>query len=130
MYVPLVAQCLRPQVSEERPGGNPGLGLQSARTLKSLAESEHEGIISALSALLTPGGMAVLRRSPEEMIRVLRSSVVLETPSLIWGPKCRDELEELLKQVRSCGLACLASFSMGSALGLQLRPRLWGQKYL
>ncbi|CAM9317037.1 unnamed protein product, partial [Laminaria digitata] len=98
VYVPLIAQCLRPQVSEERPGGNPGLGIQSARTLKSLSESDHEGINSALSALLTPGGLAVLRRSPEEMIRVLRSSVVLETPTLIWGPKCRTELEELLKQ--------------------------------
>lgn len=99
VFVPLIAHCVRPQVSEDRPGGHPGLGLQSAMALKSLAEGEHDGMNAALTALLTPGGLAVLRRSPEELVRALRSPVLLETPKLIWGPKCREELEELLKQV-------------------------------
>lgn len=99
VFVPLIAHCIRPQVSEDRPGGHPGLGVQSALALQSLAEVEHDGTNAALAALLTPGGLAVLRRSPEELVRVLRSPVLLETPKLVWGPKCRDELEELLKQV-------------------------------
>lgn len=99
VFVPLIAHCVRPQVSEDRPGGHPGLGLQSAMALKSLAEGEHDGINAALTALLTPGGLAVLRRSPEELVRALRLPVLLETPKLIWSPKCREELEELLKQV-------------------------------
>lgn len=97
--MPLIAHCIRPQVSEDRPGGHPGLGVQSALALQSLAEAEHNGTNAALAALLTPGGVAVLRRSPEELVRVLRSPVLLETPRLVWGPKCRDELEELLKKV-------------------------------
>lgn len=97
--MPLVAHCVRPQVSEDRPGGHPGLGLQSARALQSLAEGDHEGTNAVLAALLSPGGLAVLRRSPEELLRVLRSPVKLETPRLVWGPKCREELEALLKQV-------------------------------
>lgn len=99
VFVPLIAHCVRPQVSEDRPGGHPGLGLQSAKALQSLAEGEHAGTNAALAALLTPGGLAVLRRSPEEFVRVLRSPVLLETPKLVWGPKCREELEALLKQV-------------------------------
>eukprot|EP00752_Nemacystus_decipiens_P001840 g1774.t1 len=98
VFVPLIAHCVRPQVSEDRPGGHPGLGLQSAKALQSLAEANHDGTNAALAALLTPGGLAVLRRSPEELVRVLRSPVLLETPKLVWGPKCREELEELLKQ--------------------------------
>lgn len=97
--MPLIAHCIRPQVSEDRPGGHPGLGVQSALALQSLAEVEHDGTNAALAALLTPGGVAVLRRSPEELVRVLRSPVLLETPRLVWGPNCREELEELLKQV-------------------------------
>eukprot|EP00903_Cladosiphon_okamuranus_P008054 g7768.t1 len=98
VFVPLLAHCVRPQVSEDRPGGHPGLGLQSAKALQSLAEANHDGTNAALAALLTPGGLAVLRRSPEELVRVLRSPVLIETPKLVWGPKCREELEELLKQ--------------------------------
>lgn len=101
--MPLIAHCVRPQVSEDRPGGHPGLGLQSAKALQSLAEANHDGTNAALAALLTPGGLAVLRRSPEELVRVLRSPVLIETPKLVWGPKCREELEELLKQVRGEG---------------------------
>lgn len=100
VYVPLLAHCVRPQVSEDRPGGHPGLGMQSARALQSLALGEHDGINAVLAALLTPGGLAVLRRSPEELVRVLRSPVDIETPRLVWGPKCREQLDELLKQVR------------------------------
>lgn len=99
VFVPLIAHCVRPQVFEDRPGGHPGLGLQSAKALQSLAEGGHDGTNAALAALLTPGGLAVLRRSPEELVRVLRSPVLLETPKLVWGPKCREELEALLKQV-------------------------------
>ena len=104
MFVPLISHCVRPQVSEDRPGGNPGLGLQSARALQSLAEGEHPAMNKALSALLTAGGLAVLRRSPEELVRVLRSAVKLETPRLVWGPECREELQKLLEQV---GLRCV-----------------------
>lgn len=100
VFVPLIAHCVRPQACEDRPGGYPGLGIQSALALRSLAEGEHAGTNAALAALLTPGGLAVLRRSAEEFVRVLRSSVPVETPKVVWGPKCRDELEELLKQVR------------------------------
>ncbi|CAM9212486.1 unnamed protein product, partial [Ectocarpus sp. 12 AP-2014] len=98
VFVPLIAHCVRPQACEDRPGGYPGLGIQSAMALRSLAEGEHAGTNAALAALLTPGGLAVLRRSAEEFVRVLRSSVPVETPKVVWGPKCRDELEELLKQ--------------------------------
>lgn len=100
VYVPLIAHCVRPQVSEDRPGGNPGLGLESARTLAALGSGGHAGVNSALSALLTPGGLACLQRSPDELIRVLRTDAIVETPRLVWGPTCREELEELLKQVR------------------------------
>lgn len=99
VFVPLLAHLVRPQVSEDRPGGHPGLGLQSAQALQSLVEGEHDGMNAAVSALLTPGGMGVLRRSAEELVRVIRAPVVLETPRLIWGPACREELEEMLKQV-------------------------------
>lgn len=97
--MPLIAHILRPQVSEDRPGGHPGLGLQSARALRSLAEGDHAGTNAVLSALLTPGGLAVLRRSPEELVQVLRTPVLVETTRLIWGPHTREELEEMLKQV-------------------------------
>lgn len=103
VFVPLIVHMLRHQVSEDRPGGHPGLGLQSARTLRSLAEGDHAGTNAALTALLTPGGLAVLRRSPEELVQVLRTPTLLETPRLIWGPNTREELEEMLKQVRIWG---------------------------
>lgn len=99
VFVPLIAHCIRPQVSEDRPGGYIGLGLTSSNTLGSLGGAGHAGMNAVLSALLTPGGLAVLRRSPDELIRVLRSPGDIETPRLVWGPHCRDELEELLKQV-------------------------------
>lgn len=86
-------------MSEDRPGGHPGLGLQSARALQSLAAGEHPGLNLALATLLTPGGLAVLLRSPAELVRVLRSPVLIETPGLVWGPECREELNEMLKQV-------------------------------
>lgn len=112
VFVPLISHCVRPQVSEDRPGGNAGLGLQSARALQSLAECDHPAMNKALSALLTAGGLAVLRRSPEELVRILRTSVQLETPRLVWGPPCRDELEKLLEQVGvmivSCATSCPA----------------------
>lgn len=97
--MPLIAHCLRPQVSEDRPGGNKGLGLESARTLAALARSGHADMNAALSVLLTPGGLAVLRRSPEELLSVLRTEDVIETPRLVWGPHCSEELELALKRV-------------------------------
>lgn len=84
--------------------------------LQSLAEGDHDGINAALAALLTPGGLAVLRRSPEEFVRVVRSPILLETPKLVWGPKCREELEELLKQVRESGAVSACSMGVGEGV--------------
>lgn len=103
VFVPLIAHCIRHQVSEDRPGGHHGLGLTSARTLGALGGAGHAGMNAALSALLTPGGLSILRRSPEELVCVLRTPTILETPRLVWGPHCREELEEMLQQVGTVG---------------------------
>ncbi|CAM9376579.1 unnamed protein product, partial [Discosporangium mesarthrocarpum] len=95
VYIPLIAHCLRP---EDKRGSCPGLGIESAKALHCLSIRGHEGMNRALLAMLTSGGLTVLRRSPEECLQVLRHPDKLEAPRLIWGPDCTAELEGLVME--------------------------------
>ncbi|KAG5179692.1 hypothetical protein JKP88DRAFT_325533 [Tribonema minus] len=89
---PLLVHCLRGGYG----GDAPQLCGGAARALANLSRRGHPGITAALTAVLTPGVLAVLQQSDSLFLELLQKPV-LEAPALIWNEAMRKELLEFLE---------------------------------